>query len=114
MQEIALVEEEETWMTPIIAYPNNGILPTGRNKRRQLLRKSSRYTIQDGIHYRRGFSNPLLRCVAGREVMEILYSTHQGSCGDHIRGKHQQKRHYDMIILANTQSRRQRLCQKVS
>jgi len=33
VHEVALMEEGETWMTPIIAYLNHGILPTGRNER---------------------------------------------------------------------------------
>jgi len=87
VHEIALTEEEETWMTPITTYLNHGILPTGRNECRQLLKKTPRYTIQDGVLYRRGFSNPLLRCVAGKEAKDILHSTHQGSYGDHTEGQ---------------------------
>jgi len=77
--EIVLTEEEETLDNAFLTYLNHNILPTGRNERQQLLRKASRYTVQDGILYRRGFFNPLLRCVAGKEAKEILHNTHQGS-----------------------------------
>ena len=79
--------EEETWMTPIRKFLQDGTLPSERNEVRKILRKASRYTIQEGILYRRGFSNPLLRCVAGREAKEILSNIHQGSCGDHTGGQ---------------------------
>jgi len=42
---VALIKEEKTWMTPIIAYLSEGVLPIGRNEYRQLLRKAFRYTI---------------------------------------------------------------------
>jgi len=87
VHEIALTEDGETWMTPITTYLSHGILPTGRNERRQLLRKSPRYTIQDGVLYCRVFFNPLLRCVVGKEAKGILHNTHQRSCGDHTGGQ---------------------------
>jgi len=88
VHKVALIEEEETWFTPIIGYLSNSVLPTERNEHQKLLRKASHYTIQDDILYCCGFSNPLLRCVAVREVNEILHNIHQGSCGDHTGGKH--------------------------
>jgi len=65
---VVKTEEGETWMTPIIEYIDNGTLTSRRNEAKIILRKSSHYTIQVGILYRRGFSNPLLRCVTGKEA----------------------------------------------
>ena len=80
--------EEATWMTPIRDYLQSGTLPDGRNEVKKILRKASRYTIQEDILYRRGFSNPLLRCVAGREAKEILSNIHQGAVEITPEGKH--------------------------
>lgn len=79
--------EEETWMTPIRKFLQDDTLPSERNEVKKILRKAFRYTIQEGVLYRRGFSNPLLRCVAGRKAKEILSNIHQGSCGDHTGGQ---------------------------
>jgi len=84
-------------MNPINIYLNHDILPMGRNERRQFLRKSPYYTIQDGVLYRCGFSNPMLRCLAGKEAKDILHNTHQGSYGDNTGG-HWQKSYCDMDI----------------
>ena len=74
-------------MTPIRKYLQDGILPDRRDEAKKILRKVPHYTIQEGILYRRGFSSPLLRCVAGREAKEILTNIHQGGCGDHTGGQ---------------------------
>ena len=86
-QLVLTLSTEDTWMTPIIQYLQVGNLPTTRSQARKILRQASRYTMQGGILYRRGFSNPLLRCVAGKEVKETLSNVHQGSCGDHTGGQ---------------------------
>jgi len=69
---VALTEEEENWMTPIIGYISNDILSARRNETGKILRKASFYMIQVGILYRRSFSNLSLMYVAGMEPKEIL------------------------------------------
>ena len=60
-QEIELIEEKPTWMTPIIAYLTEGILPEDRNKAQRLMYQLPRYTMLDNKLYRRDFSMPLLK-----------------------------------------------------
>ena len=69
-------QEQQSWMTPIMEYLLNGSLPEISKERQKLLRKASRYIIQDGRLYRRGFSMPLLRCVTKEEVETILTEVH--------------------------------------
>ena len=45
-----------------------------------------RYTMLDGKLYRRGYSIPLLKCVAEPEKINILKEIHEGFCGGHTRG----------------------------
>ena len=40
----------------------------------------------DGKFYRRGYSIPLLKCVAELEASTILKEIHEGFCGGHTRG----------------------------
>src|SRR5574338_1360601 len=77
----------ESWMTPYRSYIENGILPKHRNEKRKILRKASRFIIQDGIMYRKGYSVPLLRCIAHDEVKRVLHDVHEGECGDHTGGQ---------------------------
>ena len=79
--------EQESWMTPMKEYLLNGPLPENSKERQKLLRKASRYVIQDGRFYRRGFSMPLLRCVTKEEAKTILAEVHGGECGDHSGGQ---------------------------
>jgi len=52
------IDEENSWMTPIRDYLEKGELPKERKAARKLTRTVSRYLIQDGVLYRRGFSAP--------------------------------------------------------
>ena len=61
------VEDEvvDTWMTPILKFIQNGHLPEGVKKARSLRYRAARFVIYDGILYKRGFNQPLLKCIAG-------------------------------------------------
>lgn len=77
--------ERESWTTPIRDYLQRGILQERRNKRRKILRQASRYIMQEGILYMKGFSVPM--CVTHDEVKRVLREVHEGACGNHIRGQ---------------------------
>lgn len=79
--------ERESWMTPIRNYLERGTLPERRSEKRQVLWKISRFVIQDGILYIRGFSVPLLRCIAHDEIKRMLHEVHEEECGDHTGGQ---------------------------
>ena len=74
-------------MTPYRDYIERGELPEQRSEKRQVLRKASRFVIQNGVMYRRGYSVPLLRCIAHDEVRRVLHHVHEGECGDHTGGQ---------------------------
>ena len=44
-QEALPVELGDTWMTPIINYLNQGVVPSDRNKTRKLVRQAARYMM---------------------------------------------------------------------
>ena len=56
--------DPETWMTPIINFLQDGVLPDERNASLRIRRQSPRYLLINRWLYRRGFSLPYLRCVA--------------------------------------------------
>ena len=79
--------EKESWMTSFMQYMLHGVLPKRRSERRQVICKASRYVMQDGAMYQKGFSTPLLRCIAHDEIKRVLKEVHEGECGDHTGGQ---------------------------
>ena len=50
---------------------------------RKVKKQATRFTILNGILYKRGFSMPYLRCVEEDETKYILEEVHERICGDH-------------------------------
>ena len=53
----------DSWMTPVVQFLKDGVLPKDKKKARLLRLKVTRYMLYDNQHYKRGFSTPLLKCV---------------------------------------------------
>ena len=85
--EVEMIDARPSWITPILEYLVEGKLPEGHNGARRVLYQAPRYTIVDGVLYRRGHSLPLLRCVLPDEAKAILQEVHEGFCGDHAGGQ---------------------------
>ena len=50
------VQNEGSWMAPIILYLKDGILPEGKDEARRLRVLSARYVLLNDALYKRGFS----------------------------------------------------------
>ena len=61
---VELLDKKVTWMTPILAYLRDEILMVERHEVQRLMYQLPRYLVDDNKLYKRGFSMPLLRCVA--------------------------------------------------
>ena len=72
LPEVLQVESEENWMTPIILYLKDGRLLEGTDEARKLKVRSARYVLMDEVLYKRGFSQPYLRCLAPDKVHYVL------------------------------------------
>ncbi|XP_074326789.1 uncharacterized protein LOC141664735 [Apium graveolens] len=48
--------------------------------------EAAKYVEYDGMLYKRGFNQPLLRCVDMEEGNYILREVHEGICGNHLGG----------------------------
>ena len=86
-EEISTIEEEETWMTPLVRYLEDDILPESRNESRKIKKQAAKYCLSQGRLYRRSFAGPYLRCVTPREAARILVELHEGDCGSHSSGR---------------------------
>ncbi|KAL5575149.1 hypothetical protein UlMin_016848 [Ulmus minor] len=80
---VNLVEEEETWMTPIIRYLVAGECPMDKNEARKLRRRSAHYAYKYGQLYKRGYSVPLLKCITPERGLYVMQEIHEGVCGNH-------------------------------
>ena len=60
--EVQQIEGEENWMTLIVSYLKDRKLLEGKDKTRKLRVRSARYILMDEVLYKRGFSQPYLRC----------------------------------------------------
>ena len=70
-------------MTPIISYLKDGTLPEGKDEAKKFRVRSARYVIMNEILYKRGFSQPYLRCLASDEANYVLREVHEGACGNY-------------------------------
>ncbi|GJZ03920.1 reverse transcriptase domain-containing protein [Tanacetum coccineum] len=84
MEVLAVVEEEgDTWMTPIFKYLSDETLSVEGKKARAEKRKSWRFSIINGILYKKSFLGPWLRCVGPLQANYVLREIHEGSCSMH-------------------------------
>ena len=81
--EMQQLEGEENWMTPIVAYLRDGRLPKERDKARKLRIRSAKYVLMDKVLYKRGFSQPYLRCLALDKANYVLREVHEQACGNY-------------------------------
>ena len=70
-------------MTPILSYLKEGKLPKGKNEARKLRVRAAKYVLMDEVLYKRGFSQPYLRCLAPDEANYVLREVHERACGNH-------------------------------
>ena len=87
--EIMQIEEEvvTTWMTPIWDYIKEGKFPEDKFEAKKLKYKAARYVEYDGNLYRRGFNQPLLKCIDGDECRYITREVHEWICKNHSGGR---------------------------
>ena len=83
LPKIHQVEGEENWMTPILLYLEDGRLSEDKDEARRLRIKAAKYVLIDEVLYKRGFSQPYLRCLALDESNYVLREVHEGACGNH-------------------------------
>ena len=59
-------------------------MPSNPKEAKKVKKRVVRYTILNGILYKRGFSQPYLKCVKPDDARYILSEVHKGICGDHL------------------------------
>nr|GEY12628.1 reverse transcriptase domain-containing protein [Tanacetum cinerariifolium] len=109
-KEVTAVIEEEgpTWMTELVNYLKEGILPGDEKEARKLrlkarilpgdekearkLRlKARQYRLMEGVFYKRSFLTPWLRCVGPLQAEYVMREIHEGSCSMHAGPRRKNK-----------------------
>ena len=75
---------ELSWMDPVWDYLLEGMLLSDPKEASKLRARSARFTIHRGTLYKRGFSTPILKCMAGGDGNYVLREVHEGVCGNYI------------------------------
>ena len=70
-------------MTLIVTYLKDGRLLEKRDEARKLRIRSAKYVLIDEVLYKRGFSQPYLRCLTLDEVNYVLREVHEEACDNH-------------------------------
>ncbi|XP_022041452.1 uncharacterized protein LOC110944036 [Helianthus annuus] len=83
-EELIMIENtQETWMTPIIRFLKDGMLPEGDWAARKVRVKALTYELIDGELYRRSYLGPSLKCVDNEEAKYMIREIHEEICGMH-------------------------------
>jgi hypothetical protein len=73
------VEERSTdpeWATDVVQYLQNGSLPEDKLLSLKVKMHSARYVLIGGVLYRRGYTEPLLKCLTNSKAEYVLKEIH--------------------------------------
>ena len=87
LPKVQQIEDKENWMTPVVSYLRDGKLPKGKDEARKLRVRATRYVLIDEVLYKRGFSEPYLRCLTPDEANYVLREIHEEACVNHSRAR---------------------------
>ncbi|XP_062147745.1 uncharacterized protein LOC133856706 [Alnus glutinosa] len=97
-------EEKSTgpeWATDVVQYLRDGSLPRDKLLSHKVKTHSARYVLIGGVLYRRGYTEPLLKCLTNSEAEYVLKEIHEGVCGNHSGSR--MLAHKAMRALANNE-----------
>ncbi|XP_072084437.1 uncharacterized protein [Arachis hypogaea] len=82
-----LTKISPSWMDPITDFLENGKLPLDEKEAKAVRREAAKYTIIQDQLFKKGLSQPLLKCLHPDQTDYVLREVHEGCCGHHIGGK---------------------------
>ncbi|XP_057723653.1 uncharacterized protein LOC130939578 [Arachis stenosperma] len=76
-----------SWLDPITNFLEHGQVPGDEKDAAKLRREAAKYAVIQGQLFRKGLSQPLLKCLHPDQTDYVLKEVHEGCCGHHIGGK---------------------------
>jgi hypothetical protein len=73
----------EDWRAPITLFLQGYYHPSDVNEAKRLKHRSQDFAIIEGQPYKKGVSQPMLKCVTKTKGIQILREVHSGTCGSH-------------------------------
>jgi hypothetical protein len=73
----------EDWRAPITLFLQGYYHPGDVNKAKRLKHQSRDFKLFEGQLYKKGISQPMLKCVIETEGLQILREVHSDTCGSH-------------------------------
>jgi hypothetical protein len=74
----------EDWRAPITLYLQGHYHPSDQSEAKRLKHKSRNFAIVNGQLYKKGISQPMLKCISEAEGIELLCEIHGGICRSHL------------------------------
>jgi ribonuclease HI len=111
----------EDWRAQITLFLQGYYHPSDVNEAKRLKHRSWNFALIEGQLYKKGVSQPMLKCVTETEGIQILREVHNGTCGSHsgpraLAAKVIRQGFYwpAIICAANRVTRSCEACQKFS
>ena len=83
MESVILTIDPLDWRSPIISYLEN-LIDSANPNLAKIRIKTARYTLLEGILYKKSFTLPYLRCLGLEKAEYALKEFHEGICGQHL------------------------------
>jgi ribonuclease HI len=74
----------EDWRAPITLFLQRYYHPSDINEAKCLKHRSRDFALIEGQLYKKGVSQPMLKCVTETEGVQILREVHSETCGSHV------------------------------
>ena len=78
------VHSNPGWTSPILSFLREGRLPPNPEEAKKIQKRAAKFTILNDELYKRGYSQPYLRCIEEEEAKYVLEEVHGGVCGDYM------------------------------
>ena len=75
------------WTSPILSDLKDGRLPPNPKEAKKIQKRAARFTVLYDELYKRGFSQPYLRCVEEEEAKYVPEEVYGGIYSDHMGAK---------------------------
>jgi len=85
--EAGTTPNEPEWATEIIQFLRNGLLPQDKAVAWKVKNQATRFCFLREVLYKRGYSEPLLKCLSKTKVEYVMKEIHEGVCGNHSGGR---------------------------